>query len=74
MTLTACGPICDVGGEYILFDNIGAFSVQGIETVLHYCVPHKAALETASGTGKWEDLPAGPLRKAFEAAMKETLP
>lgn len=70
MSITMCGPICDVGGEYILLDRMGAFSVEGIAQTLHYCESHKAILQAAADTGHWEDLLEGPLRSAFEAAAK----
>ena len=71
MSLTQCGPICDVGGEYILLESMGKFSVEGISQILFYCESHKAALEAAAGTGRLEDLPSGPLREAFEKATLE---
>lgn len=68
MTITACGPICDVGGEYILLDLMQAFSVVGIKATLHCCEHHKEVLTAATAADSWKALPEGPLRRAFEKA------
>ncbi len=68
MTITMHGPVCDVGGEYILLDSVYAFTVDGIAQTLHYCDHHEAILRAAAESGKWQELPEGPLRRAFEEA------
>lgn len=68
MSLTQCGPICDVGGEYILLDLMGEFGVSGIQHRLHYCAFHEAVLRETAEVGNWELLPDGPLRRIFAAA------
>ena len=71
MTITACGPICDVGGEYILLESMTEFNVAGINALLHTCESHLPVLQAAAGSGQWRDLPEGPLRQGFEKAAAE---
>mgnify|MGYP001600519920 CR=1 FL=1 len=67
MTLTQCGPRCDVCSDYILLDrSINPFVVTGIVQELHChdrCKP--LVLETMSKKD-WKLLPVGPLREAYE--------
>ena len=71
MTITQHGPICDVGGEYILMPMLGmgemhSFSVSMLpDQTLHCCDEHRVPLVEASDTNDWTVLPEGPLRKAF---------
>ena len=71
MTITSHGPICDVGGEYMLMPVLGLgdmhiFTVSMIPQKLHCCDVHKVVLEAASATNDWEALPEGPLRRAYK--------
>lgn len=62
--LTQSGPKCDVCGNYIFFDkSINPFSVEGIKETL---LSHDKCKSKVEGAFKWQDLPNGPLRKAFE--------
>ena len=70
MTITSHGPICDVGGEYILMPALGigemhTFSASMIPQKLHCCDEHKQVLIDASTKNDWTVLPEGPLRKAY---------
>lgn len=69
MPYTQHGPICDVCGEYILFEAVESFSVNAFKGKLichaEQCKPKLAAMKL------WTDLPSGPLRKAFEILAKE---
>ena len=67
MTLTQCGPVCDVGGEYILLEGLQGFSVAGLaQTELHVCEGHLLILKESHEQRDWKLLPDGPLRKAWE--------
>ena len=64
--ITSSGAKCDVCGEYILpigDEMVNILSLDGANRRLH-C--HNKCRVLAEATEKWEDLPAGPLRKAFE--------
>lgn len=66
MSLTQCGPRCDVCGGFIIFDrSMNPFSVKGYDGELHAhdnCVePTKAAFAAKD----WKMLPDGPLKDAF---------
>ena len=67
MSLTQCGPRCDVCGGFILIDvSMNPFRVKGCPDELHAhdkCVePTKAAFAAKD----WKMLPEGPLREAFQ--------
>lgn len=67
MSITMAGPLCDVCGSYFLLDpEMFCFRVKGIEQELH-CHPRCKPIVEA---GVWQDLPDGPLRKAFEEATE----
>ena len=77
MTLTACGPICDVGGEYILPikallglepERIQYFSVAS-SGLLMCCDDHLEILKRAGAENDPTVLPDGPLRRAYEKAL-----
>ena len=75
MGLTSSGAICDVCGHYILPDlandeeRVNWFKATGIDRDL--CCHNKCKGDVLNAKGKWENLPEGPLRKAYaEAAQK----
>ena len=79
MSLTACGPVCDVGGEYILpikqilgiepTEQIHQFSVTG-SGILYCCDDHLEVLKEAGVKHNVSHLPDGPLRRAYEADLE----
>ena len=74
MTITSHGPICDVGGEYILMPALGIGEMHSFSMTvfpgrsLHCCDDHLPAIKAASEVNDWHGLPNGPIRKAFEDA------
>lgn len=80
MVITSSGPRCDVCGGYILplgDTMMREFRIKGIDSMLHVGsgLLHEtctASLEAAIESGKWQDLPAGPLRKGFADAEAKT--
>ena len=73
MTITSCGPVCDVGGEFILPikamlglepEGIHVFSVAG-SPELHCCDDHLAALKEMGEKNDYTVLPEGPLRRSL---------
>lgn len=81
MVVTSSGLKCDVCGGYILplpGVRYNSFRIRGIDRELHVCAREtgeqpqcQRKLEAAMKSKRWEDLPSGPLRKAFEDAKKE---
>ena len=74
MTITSCGPVCDVAGEYILIPFFGlgemhSFSVSYSDSILHCCDEHRPILEQAGEHNDWKLLPPGPLRRGYEEAQ-----
>lgn len=74
MSITSCGLSCDIGGEYLIAEvfmgtPVRGFSVEGIRRTLHVCDQHEPILRAASKTGRWEELPDGPLKRAFVNAQ-----
>jgi hypothetical protein len=71
MTITQCGPRCDVCGDYILLDaSINPFSCKGIEQELHAHDECAKKVNDAFAALDWKLLPAGPLRMVFEDQEK----
>ena len=66
-----CGCRCDVCGDFILSGGTNPFSMKGIKSTLMIHDECKPKLEAAMAAGIWQDLPDGPLRKAFEKAEAE---
>lgn len=66
MSITSHGMRCDVGGEYILFDEDYAdtFSVNGSGR-MDVCVKHRPDLAEAGEKNDWTILPDGPLREVY---------
>jgi len=48
------------------WDAVNFFCVNGIDKELHSDDKCKVLTLAAMKTGRWQDLPQGPLRKAFE--------
>ena len=67
MTITSSGLSCDVCGKYILLDEYEEFSVSVIDQRLHCHASTCKQIVIDAGTD-WHNLPAGPLRAAFESA------
>ncbi len=76
MTITAGGPICDVGGEYILMPALGMGEMHTFEMVcfpgqrLHTCDDHKVMLERCAESKNLDDLPEGPILKTLLEAVE----
>ena len=71
MTITSSGMRCDVCGNYILFEAVNYFKVDGLAQMLHGDDTCWKAVQKAQEKGKWELLPGGPLRRTFEEAQKK---
>ena len=71
MSITSSGIRCDVCGNFILFEAVNKFKVQGIGQMLHAEDECWEAVQKAQEAEKWELLPNGPLRKVFEEANAE---
>lgn len=64
-----CGCRCDVCGDFILSGGTNPFTLKGIEGTLMAHDECKPTLQMAMNHGTWQELPDGPIRKAFEAAV-----
>lgn len=66
--ITQHGPQCDVCGDYIFpmeGEMVNLFTVKGVSGTL--CCHNKC--RPVVERGKWEDLPSGPLRRAWESSL-----